>query len=295
MVALAPIAGAQSTSDPLEQTVVSPSGSPATAYPADSTVPASAATTATAAPDDVIIPGQPASKPQQRYTLWDIIKRGGYCMYPLGALSLIGTTLVLVFIFTLRRSSVVSPRYMATVDALLRKKDYLGLLAVSNRHNEAVARIVQRTLDFATKNPTATYEQVREIAETEGTRQSSALQQQITYLADIGGIAPMIGLLGTVTGMIKSFTVLAGDAAISRANVLAEGISEALIATAAGLFIGIPAMAFYAFFRGRVQRLTADLESAATQVLSILALHYAAVTGGTKRVQREELVTDEEF
>lgn len=294
MLALAPVAWSQPAPDPLEQSIAAPTAS---AYPADTTIPASAALPAAAAPapalnDPLLESAAPAPKEE---TLIDLLKKGGYTMYLLGALAVVGLALVLVFLFTVRRSSVVTPRYMATVDALLRKKDYLGLLAVSNRHNESVARIVQRTLDFATKNPTATFEQVREIAETEGTRQASGLNQQITYLADVGAIAPMVGLLGTVTGMIKSFSVLATDMTGNRPLLLAEGISEALIATAAGLFIGIPAMVFYAFFRGKVQKLTADLEAAATQVLAILALHYAAVTGATKRVHREELVPDDEF
>ena len=75
---------------------------------------------------------------------------------------------------------------MATADALLRKRDYLGLLAVSNRHGEAVARVVQKMLDFMTKNPQADFAQAREIAETEGTRVATNLHNKVMYLADIG-------------------------------------------------------------------------------------------------------------
>ena len=106
--------------------------------------------------------------------------------------------LVIVYFLTIRRGAVVSSGYMATADALLRKRDYLGLLAVSNRHGEAIARVVQKMLDFTTKNPSADFQQVREIAETEGTRVAASLNNRVIYLADIGMIAPMIGLLGTV-------------------------------------------------------------------------------------------------
>ncbi len=163
---------------------------------------------------------------------------------------------------------------MATADALLRKRDYLGLLAISNRHHEAVARIMQRTLDFLTQHPDATFSEAREIAETEGTRQAAALNQRITYLSDIGTIAPMVGLFGTVLGMIKSFSVVASDIVASRPIMLAEGVSEALVTTATGLVIGIPAMAAYAFFRGRVQSLIAELESASTQLVAVLSLGF---------------------
>jgi biopolymer transport protein ExbB len=206
--------------------------------------------------------------------LWQVVLSGGPVMIPLGILSVIAVMLVLVYLFTLRRGAIVTKRYMTTADALLRKRDYLGLLAISNRHREAVARIMQRTLDFVTQHPEATFAEAREIAETEGTRQAAALNQRIAYLADIGTIAPMLGLFGTVLGMIKSFSVVASDIVASRPIMLAEGVSEALVTTATGLVIGIPAMAAYAFFRGRVQSLIAELEAASTQLIALMAVAF---------------------
>ncbi|MGH8047508.1 MAG: MotA/TolQ/ExbB proton channel family protein, partial [Chthoniobacterales bacterium] len=141
-------------------------------------------------------------------------------------------------------------------------------------HGEAVARIMRRTLDFLAKNPRATLDEARDIAETEGTRQAAALNQQIVYLGDIGMIAPMIGLFGTVLGMIKSFHAVAQDVSATKPALLAAGVSEALVATAAGLLVGIPAMAAYAFYRGRVQRLIAELEAATTQLLALLGANF---------------------
>lgn len=218
--------------------------------------------------------GAPTTPPAES-SLWEVLVSGGPVMIPLGILSVIAVMLVFVYLFTLRRGAVVTKRYMAAADALLRKRDYLGLLAISNRHREAVACIMQRTLDFVTQHPDATFAEAREIAETEGTRQAAALNQRITYLADIGTIAPMLGLLGTVLGMIKSFSVVASDIVASRPIMLAEGVAEALITTAAGLLIGIPAMAAYAFFRGQVQSLIAELEAASTRLVSLLALGFS--------------------
>src|SRR5690606_14749869 len=102
-------------------------------------------------------------------------------------------------------------------------------------------------------------------------RQAGLLSSRITYLADIGSIAPMIGLLGTVLGMIKSFLqISAGDIQGVRQMRLAEGVSDALITTAAGLMVGIPAMVFYSLFRGRVQKYIAELEAAATHLMALL-------------------------
>ena len=88
----------------------------------------------------------------------------GPVMAVLFLLSIFSVMLIVVFFFTIRRGAIVSSGYMATADALLRKRDYLGLLAVSNRHGEAIARVVQKTLDFMTKNPSADFAQAREIA-----------------------------------------------------------------------------------------------------------------------------------
>lgn len=213
----------------------------------------------------------------------------GPIIIPLVLLSIFSVMLVVVYFLTIRRGAVVSSGYMATADALLRKRDYLGLLAVSNRHGEAIARVVQKMLEFTTKNPGADFAQVREIAETEGTRVASGLNNKVTYLADVGTIAPLIGLLGTVIGIVRSFSALGADLGSARYMQLSKGVSEALINTAGGLAIGIPALIFYAFFRGRAQRLISELESAVTHVLALLSLQY------NKRTERAPVLLEDEF
>jgi len=223
-------------------------------------------------------------------TLWKLIEAGGWAMIPLGFLSVVTVMLVLVYIFTLRRGAILTPHYMNTADVLLKKRDYLGLLAISSRHSEAVARVVQRTLDFATKNPTASYEVVKDIAETEGASQAASLQHRTIYLADIGMLSPMIGLLGTVFGIIRSFGVIgSGTGTQSRDILLATGVSEALVATATGLVLGITAMFFYSVFRNRVQSLISDLEIASAHILGLIALNY------NKKREQSRVAVDEEF
>lgn len=222
--------------------------------------------------------------------LWKLVKSGGWAMIPLAFLSILTVMLVLVYLFTLRRSAILTPHYMNTADVLLKKRDYLGLLAISSRHSEAVARVVQRTLDFATKNPNANYEIIRGIAETEGASQAASLAHRTVYLADIGMLAPMIGLLGTVLGIIKSFGVLgSGQATQSRDVLLASGVSEALVATASGLILGIIAMAFYSLFRNRVQSLISDMEIASAHVLGLIALNF------NKKREQSRVAVDDEF
>jgi biopolymer transport protein ExbB len=161
---------------------------------------------------------------------------------------------------------------MATAETLLGKGDLMGLLAISSRHRDTVASIMSRVLEFLASNPGATDEQLKEVAQTEGSREASSLNQKVSWLADIASIAPMLGLLGTVFGMIRSFTVMANDVAASRPMLLAEGVAQALVATAAGLVIGIPAMAAYAFFRGRAQGMISEMEGATTMLVSRLVI-----------------------
>ncbi len=224
-------------------------------------------------------------------TLWTLIVLGGPAMIILGIMSLIAVMLVIAYVFTMRRGSILTRHFMHTADILLKKRDYMGLLAISSRHHEAIARVVQRTLDFATKNPSAPIETVREIALVEGQAHASSLQQRAVYLADIGVLAPMVGLLGTVVGIIKAFGEIAekSDAA-TRPQILSGGVAEALIATGAGLVLGIICMAFYGIFRGRAQSLISDLEIATAHILGLMTLNYTR-----KREPARTTLGDDEF
>lgn len=208
-------------------------------------------------------------------TLKGFIKSTGVMAYPLIVLSMITAFLIVLFTFTVRQGTVVSDAFMNSADALIRKQDYLGLLAVCNRRNECIARITAKTLDFATRNPTASFEEVKEVTEAEGNRQSSLLLARIAYLGDVGAVAPMLGLLGTTLGMITTFHAISGkEYGGSNQLGLAQGVSEALLCTASGLVIGIPALIFYAIFRGKVNRLICEMEAATTHLMALLAVQY---------------------
>ncbi|TAE76504.1 MAG: MotA/TolQ/ExbB proton channel family protein [Verrucomicrobia bacterium] len=215
--------------------------------------------------------GEEAAAAERPIDLMQIFNDGGIMMYPLALLSLAAVVMILLFLLTIRRNAVVSDRFMNNAEALIRKRDFLGLVAYCNRQNECMARIAQKSLEFMTKNSAATFSDVREVAEAEGSRQVGMLSSRITYLADVGSVAPMVGLLGTVLGMIKSFiNISTGGFEGARQMKLADGVSEALITTAAGLMVGIPALVFYSIFRGRVQKYIAELEAASTHFMATL-------------------------
>ncbi|MEI6350048.1 MAG: MotA/TolQ/ExbB proton channel family protein [Verrucomicrobiota bacterium] len=228
-----------------------------------------------------------AAQKNSAVTVLTLIESGGWAMVPLAFMSVLTVMLIVAYAITLRRGAVVSANFMHTAEELLKRRDYPGLLAISNRHSESIARVVHRTLDFAAKHPSTSFEVVREIAQTEGATQAASLQHRITYLADIAVLSPMVGLLGTVFGIIRSFGVLASATSqASRPMLLAAGVSEALVATAAGLIIGVVSMAFYGIFRNKVQSLISDLERASALVLGLMALQFDR--SEPKREERRE-------
>lgn len=217
--------------------------------------------------------GPPTPTPPRPMTLTELFDAGGLMMYPLLGLSIFAVALIIFYTFSIRQGVVVSDRFMDEAETLIRRGDYLGLLHVCSRRNECIARVTQKTLDFATKNPTATFEDVREVTEAEGTRQASLLSQRVALLADIITVAPMIGLLGTVLGMIAEMRTISRSVNSMQVE-FASGVAEALIATAGGLIVAIPCVLAYAVFRGRVQRLIAELEAAATHLMALLSAQY---------------------
>ncbi len=231
--------------------------------------------TVTEVPADAV-PSAPSDHPfGEALSFQTFIKRAGIMAWPLIGLSMVAFFLIVLYTLTVRQGTVVSDAFMNSADALIRKQDYLGLLAVCNRRNECIARITAKTLDFATRNPTASFEEVKEVTEAEGNRQSSLLLSRIAYLGDVGAVAPMLGLLGTTIGMITTFHEMTGkNYGASGQLGLAQGVSEALLCTASGLVIGIPALIFYSIFRGKTNRLISEMEAATTHLMALLAVQY---------------------
>jgi biopolymer transport protein ExbB len=111
---------------------------------------------------------------------------------------------------------------------------------------------------------------LRDVVESEGSRQSESIQGQTQYLMDIAAVAPMIGLLGTVFGMMIAFNAVSDQIAVVRPTALIAGVNKAMFTTAFGLLVGIPAMMFYAFFRNRTAKLVSMLETASAELFTAL-------------------------
>ncbi len=105
----------------------------------------------------------------------------------------------------------------------------------------------------------------------EGERTASVLRKHLRVINGVATVCPLLGLLGTVCGMMKAFNAIAGSSAMGRPELLAGGISEALLSTAAGLFVAIPALIFYLFFVGRVDALVMDIDGYGQDLVQLIS------------------------
>ncbi len=225
---------------------------------------AAAATTlgATGAPADELA--------VQHVTLGDLFDKGGPLLYVLAAMSVLGVAFTIYFFIFLRSEKVVPETLRRDVLDKIRQGLPADARTACSYRPCAFSEITVAALDFVEAGDKAEPALVKEIIESEGSRQATAIQTQTQYLLDIGVIAPMVGLLGTVFGMVKAFNVVAFDVAKAKPMLLAAGVAEAMINTAGGLIVGIPAMMFYAYFRGRSSKLISHLESASVELLTAL-------------------------
>ncbi len=205
-------------------------------------------------------------------SLLGMIAAAGWVMIPLALASMLTVTLIIYCFFTLTEKSITSPELLERMEPFFENEDVEGLAQYVAERPQATARIVDRTLNFLERHPDADADSIRVVAEVEGNRIAAALNQRVLYIMDVGVLSPMLGLMGTVIGILNSFGHIASEASPMRTMLLAGGVSQALVCTAAGLTVGITAMAFYAYFRGRVGHLISILEGEATLLTQELIL-----------------------
>lgn len=205
-------------------------------------------------------------------SLLGMVASAGWVMIPLALASMVTLTLIIYCFFTLTEKSISTPELLERMEPYFENEDVEGLAAYVSERPQATARIVDRVLRFLERHPESDPESIRIVAETEGNRIAASLNQRVLYIMDVGVLSPMLGLFGTVVGILNSFGHIASEASPMRTMLLAGGVSQALVATAAGLTVGITAMAFYAFFRGRVGHLISILESEGTLLVQELII-----------------------
>lgn len=206
----------------------------------------------------------------ERLTWQMMVQHGGILMYVLIGMSVLTVTLIVYLLLVLRRGQVAPLSLRRVVMEGIRSGAMDDVRRACDYRRCALAAVVLSALNYLRDVPEADNDMIREVIQGEGMRQAESLQGQTQFLLDIAVIAPMVGLLGTVLGMLQAFSGVAHELAKAKPVALASGVSMALITTACGLIVGIPAMACYAFFRRRASRLTSELESASTDVMAAL-------------------------
>ncbi len=163
--------------------------------------------------------------------------------------------LVMMNVLQIRRDVLLPPDFVDEFEDQLNNKDYQGAYNIARDHDSMVARVLTSGLTKLNRGYSEAVEGMQEVGEDE----NMSLEHRLSYLALIGSLAPMIGLAGTVTGMISSFDEIANSATQPEPAKLADGISTALWTTLVGLGIAIPAMIAYSILRNRVSRLVLEV------------------------------------
>jgi biopolymer transport protein ExbB len=197
----------------------------------------------------------------------DLIVKGGDVMWALLAVSILGIALVAERFLALRRSKILPVAFLKKVRTRWLKGDIKGAFDLCEETDIPISRVLKSGLS---KHSLGLPEVERAIEGTGG-HEVQSLSKNLRALGALSSIAPLLGILGTVIGMIKAFNVIAVSGS-RRPDLIASGISQALITTAAGLCIGIPLFLLYHYLRSRVDQLTWEMEELALDIVENLAM-----------------------
>lgn len=201
----------------------------------------------------------PVADAPQEINLWSMIKTGGWAMWPLGGFSFFMVALIIQNIISLRPKTLLHTEMMPELLDYMLSDKVKTALVYCRKHPSMFTNTfgagLERCLDV---EGSYDFSKVRESVEEASVEQMSKLMKPIDYLSIIGASAPMLGLLGTVSGMIKAFNTM-GNQGMGKPELLAANIGEALITTATGLIIAIPAMFFFFAFKKGFQKTLATL------------------------------------
>ncbi len=195
----------------------------------------------------------------------ELLIAGGWVMWPILLCSAIAFSIVLERFWTLRRKAVIPPELGDQV------REWSRAAQLDPQHIEALRQTspLGEILGEALANRHRSREIIKERVEDTGRHVIHKLERFLNSLGTIAAIAPLLGLLGTVVGMIRMFLAIL-SVGVGDAGRLAGGIGEALISTAAGLIVAIPALMFYRYFRGLVAAYVVDMEKQAIALIDTL-------------------------
>jgi biopolymer transport protein ExbB len=192
--------------------------------------------------------------------------KGGVFMWPLLACAVIGTAVIFERLYTLQRAHTNTRRLMAAIISSLKTKGVGAAQDICMNTRGPIAAILHAGLSKVDKGPAA----VEKAIESSGAIEMAFLQRGLLILATVANVSPLLGFLGTVSGMIHAFEAIAAAEQVS-AKIVANGIAEALITTLAGLTIAIPVQAMYNYFMLRIDAFVLEMEESSMELLDALS------------------------
>ncbi|WP_462137721.1 MotA/TolQ/ExbB proton channel family protein [Candidatus Mycalebacterium sp.] len=196
-------------------------------------------------------------------TIFEIMGKTGFFFYPIALCSIVGTTLFIEKFYFLRESKVVPPETGQFL-SLLEKKEFNGVRVLCEANNSPSARVTLVAIEAAAEN-----KDPEEFARRSLENESLDLYSHIEMLGAISSVSTLLGLLGTISGMIKIFGVISLDTDVNPA-ALAGGISEALYTTALGLCVAIPVFIAHKYLLGKYESVILHLEQSLKDIVTSL-------------------------
>jgi len=191
----------------------------------------------------------------QNFLGWMVEALGWFWLTVFLLLSFGMVALVMMNILQVRRESLLPADFIEMFEQKLNARDFQGAYETARNDDSFVGRVLAAGMSRLNRGYSEVVEGMQEVGEDE----TMAMEHRLSYLALIGSVAPMLGLMGTVQGMIASFEVIANSETSPKPSQLADGISTALFTTLIGLGIAVPAMVFYSILRNRVARFVLEV------------------------------------
>ncbi|MFH0990457.1 MAG: MotA/TolQ/ExbB proton channel family protein [bacterium] len=197
--------------------------------------------------------------------LYELYMQGGIVMHPILLCSILMVMVIIERAIVLKRAKIDTGQFMLKLRSVVQRGGVEAGLTFCSKSSAPIANLMKKGLSKYNEGT----ERVREAIENAGKEEVYHLETRLGMLASIAGIAPLLGFLGTVTGMIQAFMMVQKLGGNASPADLAGGIWEALLTTAFGLFVGIPALGFYNYFITKVGRFVFELESASEEFLDL--------------------------
>jgi biopolymer transport protein ExbB len=235
-----------------------------------------------ASPESALLPGDEEPRTTTQ-TVFGLFQKGGIVMYVILLVSIIALAIFFERMWNLRKGKIISGGFLEEIKRHWYRRATEDAIEVCQNHDIAMSRVLRAGLlrfDLG-------LEQVENAIETAGQHESTLLRKNLVFLGFLANVAPMLGLFGTVLGMIKSFDAIAKYGTSGNPGLVASGISEALITTAYGLTVGIPTLAAYFYFKRKVDMRVLEMEEIAVNLMQDLAQWRGQIPGRAESPARK--------